>query len=46
MSAAGDSARLGNRSIKPVAVVGAPEDTGVLELPVAGAGAGAGTGER
>ncbi|MFD4763034.1 hypothetical protein ACFWOJ_30525 [Streptomyces sp. NPDC058439] len=33
---AGDSAYLGNRGIKPVAVVSAPEDTGVLELPVVG----------
>jgi len=35
--AASDSAYTGNRGIKPVTVVSAPEDTGVLELPVADA---------
>ncbi|GGV73406.1 hypothetical protein GCM10015535_00580 [Streptomyces gelaticus] len=34
--AGSDSAHFGNRGIKPVTVVSAPEDTGVLELPVAG----------
>lgn len=34
--AASDSAYSGNRGIKPVTVVSAPEDTGVLELPVVG----------
>lgn len=34
--AASDSAYFGNRGIKPVTVVSAPEDTGVLELPVVG----------
>ncbi|WP_385623783.1 MULTISPECIES: CocE/NonD family hydrolase [unclassified Streptomyces] len=34
--AASDSAYAGNRGIKPVTVVSAPEDTGVLELPVVG----------
>ncbi|WP_327372213.1 CocE/NonD family hydrolase [Streptomyces sp. NBC_01217] len=34
--AASDSAYLGNRGIKPVTVVSAPGDTGVLELPVVG----------
>ena len=32
--AASDSAYAGNRGIKPVTVTSAPEDTGVLELPV------------
>ncbi|MFC8235121.1 CocE/NonD family hydrolase [Streptomyces sp. NPDC057284] len=32
--AASDSAYFGNRGIKPVTVVSAPDDTGVLELPV------------
>ncbi|MEV1044280.1 CocE/NonD family hydrolase [Streptomyces sp. NPDC049916] len=32
--AASDTAYFGNRGIKPVTVVHAPEDTGVLELPV------------
>lgn len=32
--AASDSAYVGNRGIKPVTVVSAPDDTGVLELPV------------
>jgi putative CocE/NonD family hydrolase len=32
--AASDDAYLGNRGIKPVTVVSAPEDTGVLRLPV------------
>ncbi|MFE6334376.1 CocE/NonD family hydrolase [Streptomyces sp. NPDC057798] len=32
--AASDSAYFGNRGIKPVTVVSAPEDTGVLQLPV------------
>lgn len=36
--AASDTAYFGNRSIKPVTVVSAPEDTGVLELPVVPAG--------
>ncbi|MFB7914303.1 CocE/NonD family hydrolase [Streptomyces sp. NPDC056061] len=36
--AASDSAYSGNRGIKPVTVVSAPEDTGVLELPVVGGG--------
>ncbi|MFE7617743.1 CocE/NonD family hydrolase [Streptomyces sp. NPDC057496] len=34
--AASDTAYVGNRGIKPVTVVSAPEDTGVLELPVVG----------
>lgn len=34
--AASDTAYLGNRGIKPVTVTSAPEDTGVLELPVTG----------
>ena len=34
--AASDDAFFGNRGIKPVTVVSAPGDTGVLELPVAG----------
>ncbi|MEU6016430.1 CocE/NonD family hydrolase [Streptomyces sp. NPDC047515] len=34
--AASDGAYSGNRGIKPVTVVSAPEDTGVLELPVVG----------
>ncbi|MFB7210071.1 CocE/NonD family hydrolase [Streptomyces sp. NPDC056255] len=34
--AASDSAYSGNRGIKPVTVVSAPEDTGVLELPAVG----------
>ncbi|WP_328500945.1 CocE/NonD family hydrolase [Streptomyces sp. NBC_00457] len=34
--AASDDAYFGNRGIKPVTVVSAPHDTGVLELPVAG----------
>lgn len=34
--AASDSAYFGNRGIKPVTVVSAPGDTGVLELPVVG----------
>lgn len=34
--AASDSAYFGNRGIKPVTVVSAPDDTGVLELPVVG----------
>ncbi|WP_405851842.1 CocE/NonD family hydrolase [Streptomyces sp. NBC_01369] len=34
--AASDSAYAGNRGIKPVTVVSAPEETGVLELPVVG----------
>ncbi|WP_413752340.1 hypothetical protein [Streptomyces sp. R-74717] len=34
--AASDSAYSGNPGIKPVTVVSAPEDTGVLELPVVG----------
>jgi predicted acyl esterase len=34
--AASDTAYVGNRGIKPVTVVSAPEDTGVLELPVIG----------
>jgi len=34
--AASDSAYFGNRGIKPVTVVSAPRDTGVLELPVVG----------
>ncbi|MFD0337715.1 CocE/NonD family hydrolase [Streptomyces sp. NPDC127117] len=34
--AASDSAYSGNRGIKPVTVVSAPQDTGVLELPVVG----------
>ncbi|MFE6666076.1 CocE/NonD family hydrolase [Streptomyces sp. NPDC057697] len=34
--AASDDAYFGNRGIKPVTVVSAPEDTGVLELPVVG----------
>ncbi|MFJ7330554.1 CocE/NonD family hydrolase [Streptomyces cyaneofuscatus] len=36
--AASDTAYLGNRGIKPVTVVSAPDDTGVLELPVVPAG--------
>lgn len=36
--AASDSAYFGNRGIKPVTVVSAPQDTGVLELPVVPAG--------
>ncbi len=36
--AASDTAYFGNRGIKPVTVVSAPEDTGVLELPVVPAG--------
>ncbi len=38
MIAASDTAYFGNRGIKPVTVVSAPEDTGVLELPVVPAG--------
>lgn len=34
--AASDTAYLGNRGIKPVTVLSAPQDTGVLELPVVG----------
>ncbi|MFF5899040.1 CocE/NonD family hydrolase [Streptomyces argenteolus] len=34
--AASDSAYFGNRGIKPVTVVSAPQDTGVLQLPVIG----------
>ncbi|MEU0302118.1 CocE/NonD family hydrolase [Streptomyces sp. NPDC006175] len=34
--AASDTAYFGNRGIKPVTVVSAPQDTGVLELPVIG----------
>ncbi|WP_405867651.1 MULTISPECIES: CocE/NonD family hydrolase [unclassified Streptomyces] len=34
--AASDDAYFGNRGIKPVTVVSAPRDTGVLELPVLG----------
>ncbi|MFI1364040.1 CocE/NonD family hydrolase [Streptomyces griseochromogenes] len=34
--AASDDAYFGNRGIKPVTVVSAPGDTGVLELPVSG----------
>lgn len=34
--AASDDAYLGNRGIKPVTVASAPEEAGVLELPVAG----------
>ncbi|WP_369393089.1 CocE/NonD family hydrolase [Streptomyces sp. CG1] len=34
--AAGDDAYFGNRGIKPVTVVSAPGDTGVLRLPVTG----------
>ncbi|MES5818925.1 CocE/NonD family hydrolase [Streptomyces sp. RG80] len=34
--AASDDAYFGNRGIKPVTVVSAPQDTGVLELPVVG----------
>ncbi|MFF3539454.1 CocE/NonD family hydrolase [Streptomyces sp. NPDC002466] len=34
--AASDTAYVGNRGIKPVTVVSAPEETGVLELPVVG----------
>lgn len=34
--AAADGACAGNRGIKPVTVVSAPGDTGVVELPVAG----------
>ncbi|MFG3136732.1 CocE/NonD family hydrolase [Streptomyces sp. NPDC048211] len=37
--AASDSAYFGNRGIKPVTVVSAPGDTGILELPVVGAAA-------
>lgn len=36
--AASDTAYFGNRGIKPVTVLHAPEDTGVLELPVVPAG--------
>lgn len=36
--AASDTAYFGNRGIKPVTVISAPEDTGVLELPVVPAG--------
>lgn len=36
--AASDTAYFGNRGIKPVTVVSAPEDTGVLELPVVPSG--------
>ncbi|WP_411080475.1 CocE/NonD family hydrolase [Streptomyces sp. cmx-18-6] len=36
--AASDTAYFGNRGVKPVTVVHAPEDTGVLELPVVPAG--------
>ncbi|QNE73834.1 CocE/NonD family hydrolase [Streptomyces finlayi] len=36
--AASDTAYFGNRGIKPVTVVSAPGDTGVLELPVVPAG--------
>jgi predicted acyl esterase len=32
--AASDTAYFGNRGVKPVTVVSAPQDTGVLELPV------------
>ncbi|MDG9717751.1 CocE/NonD family hydrolase [Streptomyces sp. DH24] len=35
--AASDGAYGGNRGVKPVTVVSAPDDTGVLRLPVAGA---------
>ncbi|ORT58375.1 CocE/NonD family hydrolase [Streptomyces sp. CB03238] len=34
--AASDSAYVGNRGIKPVTVTSAPQDTGVLQLPVVG----------
>ncbi|MFI2779694.1 CocE/NonD family hydrolase [Streptomyces sp. ALB3] len=34
--AGSDTAYFGNRGVKPVTVVSAPQDTGVLELPVAG----------
>ncbi|MFD4030637.1 CocE/NonD family hydrolase [Streptomyces sp. NPDC058637] len=34
--AASDTAYFGNRGVKPVTVVSAPRDTGVLELPVVG----------
>ncbi|WP_405387317.1 CocE/NonD family hydrolase [Streptomyces sp. NBC_01102] len=34
--AASDTAYFGNRGVKPVTVVSAPQDTGVLELPVVG----------
>ncbi|MFF4245560.1 CocE/NonD family hydrolase [Streptomyces sp. NPDC001822] len=34
--AASDDAYFGNRGVKPVTVVSAPQDTGVLELPVVG----------
>ncbi|MFE7753509.1 CocE/NonD family hydrolase [Streptomyces sp. NPDC057429] len=34
--AAGDTAYFGNRGVKPVTVVSAPRDTGVLMLPVVG----------
>lgn len=34
--AASDDAYFGNRGIKPVTVVSAPEDTGVIQLPVTG----------
>ncbi|GHA87618.1 hypothetical protein GCM10010392_12480 [Streptomyces clavifer] len=34
--AASDTAYFGNRGIKPVTVVSAPQDTGVLELPAVG----------
>ncbi|KAB2589294.1 CocE/NonD family hydrolase [Streptomyces arboris] len=36
--AASDTAYFGNRGIKPVTVVSAPDETGVLELPVVPAG--------
>ncbi|MEW2069787.1 CocE/NonD family hydrolase [Streptomyces sp. NPDC007346] len=36
--AASDTAYFGNRGVKPVTVVSAPEETGVLELPVVPAG--------
>ncbi|MFZ4269356.1 CocE/NonD family hydrolase [Streptomyces arboris] len=36
--AASDTAYFGNRGVKPVTVVSAPDDTGVLELPVVPAG--------
>ncbi|TWG06815.1 hypothetical protein FHX80_115311 [Streptomyces brevispora] len=34
--AASDTAYFGNSGVKPVTVVSAPQDTGVLELPVVG----------
>jgi predicted acyl esterase len=34
--AASDGAYFGNRGVKPVTVVSAPDDTGVLRLPVTG----------